>query len=173
MSNDKIPELFVSVDPGGEGGWVAWVKGEIQNYGLMNGNNSQAIYRLIRGLNKPKWEGHPVLVIEKQYMGRNSKMNVQASIKLVERRTRWQVIAELFGWDIVFLAPASWQSKIIKRIPGNTTKERSMIAARQLLGDVEITHDVADAVCIGEYWRKLKLDLLPPTKTRKRKKRDD
>lgn len=154
-----IPNLLLSVDPGADGGWVLWVDGKIKSHGVMNGNNTQGMYRLIGGLSKTT-KSRPVLVIEKQYINTDKKRgNIRTGMLLIERRARWQTIAELFAWDVVFVNPRSWQSKIIKGVPGNNTKEKSMVVAQQIMNCEPPTHDVADAVCIGQYYLNQQSDL--------------
>lgn len=163
--NREIPIVLVSVDPGASSGWVFWRSGELEERGLFQGDNIHAIYRLIGGLHKREPRGKRVLVIEDQYIGNNMK----TSKTLIMRRSRWQAIAELFGWDIVLLNPRSWQAASFRGMLGKDTKKKSIIIATQIMKEEPKSIDIADAVCMGQFW----LDSLQrPIKPKKQKQKN-
>lgn len=150
---NNLPPLIISVDPGANGGWALWRNGEYQESGIMNGDHVHPIYRLIGSLHKDEPEGRRLLVIEDQYvMIGGKKGNWNTAKVLITRRARWQTIAELFGWEVVLMNPRSWQSKVLKRMPGCDTKAKSVFLATQITGKTPASDDLADAVCIGECW---------------------
>ena len=89
-----------------------------------------------------------VLVLEDQYIGKNWATGKV----LITRRVRWQAIAELFGWEVIMVNPSTWQSRVLARLPGADTKSRSVFLAEDITGTKPPTDDVADAICIGEFW---------------------
>lgn len=145
---ENVPALVVSVDPGANGGWALWRGGLYSGSGIMNGDHIHPIYRLIGGLTEENKQGRKVLVLEDQYIGNNWKTGKV----LISRRMRWQAMAELFGWEVILVFPAKWQSRVLSRMPGQDTKEKSMFLAETIVGKKPYTHDLADAICIGEFW---------------------
>jgi len=154
MTANPVPELILSVDPGSSTAWAKWENGTLQSTGVLEGDNEQAIHRLIRGLTTLKVSERtdpdtqdPLLVVENQFLGKNPHTHAS----LVECRMRWEVIARLYGWRVISLRPATWQSKVINRARGCNTKEKSQNVAAGLLGGEKPPHDIADAICIGLY----------------------
>lgn len=197
-----MSSVMLSVDPGKDSAWVLWRSGEIDSYGLLDGDDIFSILRLMIGVspippNIPKiMRGIEIpcdatLVIEDQWLG----VNYRNSKVITERRMRWQSIAQLLGWKIELVQPTSWQSKIINGTPncaktkqvknkktGQTvlkrvfdTKKAAMIVASSITKKNITSHDLADAICIGQYWvnrisQQLPLELPKQPKPKRRTK---
>lgn len=173
--NKQLPKHMLSVDPGGDSGWAFWIDGEFQECGLCDGRNSQKVFRLLSGIQKKDPKCRRVLVIEDQFIGdsRKRESNWNTGKKLIERRVRWQVLAELLGWEVFYVFPSSWQSKILKGVPGENTKTKSIFYASSLVGfSLEKLGDVADSICVGNFWLRREQGEFPfPKKGKSKTKR--
>ena len=77
--------------------------------------------------------------------------------------------------SFIWVHPRTWQSKILKGLPGETTKERSIHFARCEYPDVDLTpgrlkkpHDgIADAICIARWWLQYGLTAVEPSNSAK------
>lgn len=157
----RIPHLVLSVDPGKNTAWSIYKDGIYQQCGLLetveNEDKDKDVVERIKSLlhnistqshANPETDEAPVLVVENQFLGKNPS----SQTKLVQCRMRWETLAYYFGFEVVRVAPATWQSKITKKMPGKTTKERSIRYCRDVLGINPHTDDLADAFCIAQWY---------------------
>lgn len=145
-----IPPVFLSVDPGAKSGWALWVNGELHSWGSLKRADVPSIHELYESrIPTPV----ATLVIEDQFVC----INWKTAKTLIESRMRWQALAEQKGFDVELVNPRTWQSALLKGMPGDT-KENSVTLAGALVKKYQKIspefkmHDVADAICIGEYF---------------------
>lgn len=152
--NFRENPLVFSVDPGGSGAFSMFINGKFIDWGIREHTEVLGIFRAMKAFDKQRINPNvaPLLVIENQFVKPGESGNIKTSRILTERRMRWQVCAELLGWDVEVIFPSTWQAKTIRKLPGKNTKERSILFASQFSGRTPPTHDVADAFCIGYFW---------------------
>jgi len=148
--------LIVSVDPGKIAAYCIFREGKSSlGFGLIHCNQTEMIYSFLRKVG----EGcdRPLLVTEDQF----HLKSINSTKVLVERRMRWVVCAELLGWDVRIVHPASWQSQMFRGIAGETTKDKSIKLFKSEVGTEPQSHDIADAFAMGKFWlngAKMKLE---------------
>jgi len=144
--------MLLSVDPGKRCGWCEiYTSGEKEGStesGVIDGDDVYGVaYHLKMSAT--------VLVIESQYAKRyvdktgRSGINFKAVETLMLLAHRWIVLAELYGIEVVRVAPSVWQSYFHLK-PGDKAAYNSLassIAGRPLKPDEDV------AVLIGEWYR--------------------
>ena len=193
---------LLSVDPANLlAGWSYFSDYKLMDFGLLKGTSSKtraARYKTVNGvkhlvakavklsesipitgfqtgklINRFHDDGCRLLIIEDQYVGKNP----QTAMRVVEARMRWEVAAEVLGWKIVRVKPATWQSKMVtssssvskidpltrkqksdKQISREQKANRSALKQR-IIERVKINHpgivansDESDSICMGDYY---------------------
>ncbi len=86
------------------------------------------------------------------------------TLKLHAVASEVRILAALAGITVTLVAPATWQSAILKGVPGETTKARSMWFTAKVWGLATRDNNMADAVCLATYGEALARfqGLIPP-----------
>lgn len=73
------------------------------------------------------------------------------TLKLHAEAERVHTLLRLGGFRVFHVAPATWQSQMLKHVPGETRKKQSLWLASRMYG-LELRDDnMADAICIATY----------------------
>ncbi len=86
------------------------------------------------------------------------------TLKLHAVASEVRILAALVGITVTLVAPATWQSAILKGVPGETTKAKSLWFVRRVWGLDTRDDNLADSVCIATYAEALHRfrGLIPP-----------
>lgn len=148
---DKLPAYSVYDDKNGLLRW-GFLKNERFDKQLQEIDNLYAIKRLNLGR---KAYSRTYLAVEKQYYFKN----FDSAAKLIFVRGKLAMCAEMLGWEYLEVAPASWQSAILRCPPRTKSEIRKTLSIKvakaiaKKRNDEELNVDLADAICIGEFVR--------------------
>lgn len=143
-----VRHLTLAFDPGKDCGLALFFDKELVAHGTAEGDRwltlVTALEPLLRGRLPPTPEAR--CVIEDGF-NRGGK----GSATLDRRRGLCQAAAEFYGFrSFLLVSPSTWQAKIFGGRVSNT-KDASIAYATEKYSLKGISHDVADAVCIGTY----------------------
>jgi len=97
---------------------------------------------------------YSVFAVEDQYLN----LNVKTLKKLVEIRTTLTTLAKVYGKaECLVIPPQKWQTTILgyHKARRKQRKYLSCIVATEIAGNPIKDDNIADAICIGEYIKRL------------------
>ncbi|MDY7038565.1 MAG: hypothetical protein SV375_20730 [Thermodesulfobacteriota bacterium] len=142
-------QYHIGIDPGQTGaiGFVSRAHYFVYDYQELK----EAIYYLqfVRSMVKS-------VIIEKQWSPPKNRAD-----KLIENYGIWQGVLKATRLDYKKVAARTWQSAMLKNVPGSSTKDKSLKLAKELFPDLR--HKLirkkddgrADALLMAEYGRRL------------------
>lgn len=104
--------------------------------------------------------GCDVAVLEENYLDRKT-MNVRTVQVLQDCQSRIASECERRGLPFRPVAAVSWQAGWGIKGVRKERKAHAMLIARGLCPGDKLTQDEADAICMAEWWRLSKRDLIP------------
>lgn len=152
---------LLAVDPGTEKNWGAcWFRGGQFDDFMRFYPEYLAWFDERREDCWVEFDDVPVLAIETQF----SKVftdkhgtkhhNIKALLSLHKAAMRWVIPAELAGWQVIEVAPSTWQSKMLGRASSQHSPSLARAVwsvAQEITGGLPMTPDQASAVCIGQF----------------------
>jgi Holliday junction resolvasome RuvABC endonuclease subunit len=147
MSISTTPNFLLAIDPGASAGWALFEEGKLTAYGTARGSMWRSFVQDMAPKLK-NWYQNGTAIIEQGWTNRS-----KSALTLGQRRGLAQAAAEFFGFDqIEYIASSTWMNGLYGSIHGKDTKRLSTERVRTVHNLVDLTHDVCDAINIGEYF---------------------
>ena len=124
--------------------------GKITNYGKLNLHPLSAWEKLIIP--------NDVLVMEKQYLAKDTKANVRSLITLVKSVGFIEGLAHLHNIEVVEYMPSTWQSKMLAcgyKALRWERKKMSKLRASDELGIKINSDDISDSINLALYYYRM------------------
>lgn len=143
----SIPNFLLAIDPGAAAGWALFEEGKLIAHGTARGSMWRSFVQDMAPKLK-NWYQDGTCIIEQGWLNRS-----KSAITLSQRRGLAQAAAEFFGFTkIEYIASSTWMNGLYGPIHNKDTKQLSTERVRSVHNLVDLTHDVCDAINIGEYF---------------------
>ncbi len=150
--------MVLAIDPAKAAGFALFVDGALTGYGPADGSTWKTLVKALFPYltPEPHYPGQMLCVIEDGFY--SGPRNFKGVLTLGRRRGLAQAAAEYYGFHkFEFIGPQKrdgvmgWQDGLgYKR--GGDSKAFSLAFVKEKYGVEGISHDVADAICIGHYY---------------------
>lgn len=165
MSEPKQrPVLVIGVDPAMHLNAFAWgMAGGVPSVASFDGLVQIARCTVLKQLSEAHAETHELYAIIEcpTWSGRGTKEVRSATVQWESELQRLFPKRRVFRVD-----PGVWQRMMLAGIPGQSTKDRALYRARQVLRIPVTDHNEADALCVWEYGDMLAQGLVAPEQRR-------
>lgn len=148
-------DVLISIDPGKDTGFSAWVNGKLYHSTLIDGTTSICLVKLLHKIFKNlKKELNTVdfnktALIEDGFVGPNKK----SALSLAQKRGIAQAVFEQFDFNTIKLVyPSTWQCGLFKNKKEGDVKKWSIDLACKIAEISKINTNVADSICIAFYY---------------------
>ena len=147
------PYWLLSIDPAKAAGWALFEDGKLLRWGAADGSTWRTLNASLAEVAKLVTTFSNCVkkcCIEEAYPTWG-KQSFRGTCTLGRRRGLAQAAAESAGFDdFSFVMPSEWQGPMGWR-KGQDSKEWSLELCRSRYGIVGITHDVSDAILLGQH----------------------
>ncbi len=146
---------ILAIDPGKASGWSIWLAGRIVTWGPCDPGSELSIVEAARTYERD--ESLPLVVVAEKWSAGGWR-SAASMIGLGAQWGRWEGALRLAGHPmrrVVRVYPQTWRSAMLR--PGKrgvTSEEWKHLAATRagwVTSEIMADHNVADAVCIGEW----------------------
>ena len=148
-------DILISIDPGKDTGFSAWVNGKLYHSTLIDGTTSTHLVKLLHKLfNNLKNElntvdFNKVALIEDGFVGPNKK----SALSLAQKRGVAQAVFEQFDFNTIkWIYPSTWQKGLFKDKTEGNVKKWSIDLACKIADLSKINTNIADSICIAFYY---------------------
>ncbi len=155
--SDITGSIILAIDPAKAAGWALFVDRKLVCYGAADGSMWHTLIAAMKGVTG--WligRDSTACVIEDGFY--SGPRNFRGVLTLGRRRGLAQAAAEFYGFrKFEFIGPQNrdgqvgWQTGL-GYVRGGDSKAFSLGFAKAHYGLEHISHDVADAICIGHYY---------------------
>lgn len=153
--------LVLAVDPGTKGAVSAY-SGDRFLWAKKVENDKAAVLGVLQWAHREApSHGGLVVVVERQFQGRGSKLNPATTETLMRSRFLWEILSDVLGIEVALVWPSSWQSKTLCLAPPTdekgkmmNTKKKSIWVAKHFVKDQEWSDGEADSALIGRWFSK-------------------
>lgn len=143
----STPNFLLAIDPGAAAGWALFEENKLVRHGRARGSMWRSFVQDMSP-HLQNWYENGTVVIEQGWLNRS-----KSAITLSQRRGLAQAAAEFYGFsNVEYIASSTWMNGLYGSIHGKDTKQLSIERVRNVHGLVDISHDVCDAINIGDYW---------------------
>lgn len=148
-------DILISIDPGTDMGFSAWVNKELYHSTHLDGTTSIYLAMLMEKIFKKisrEFEpdiGEKTALIEDGFVGPNKK----SALMLAQKRGLCQAVFERFSFDkIKLIYPSTWQNGLFKDKKEGGVKKASIDLACKITSTNKINTNTADAICMAFYY---------------------
>jgi Holliday junction resolvasome RuvABC endonuclease subunit len=153
MARKKIvlPRIILAIDPAKAAGFALYVDRKLIHYGAVDGSTWRTMAPVFAtAVADLPADFERVCVVEDGFITR--PFNAKGVLTLGRRRGLAQAAAEAAGFEkFEYIGPSTWQNTLFGPLKGRDTKDLSMAYAAGM-GALGISHDEADAICLGAYY---------------------
>lgn len=147
--------LIVSIDPGKDTGFSAWLNGNLFAKTVLDGEDSACLAKVVdRVIDRVEKETKDksfqrIGIIEDGFVGPNKR----AAMSLARKRGIAQAVLEINKFDkIEWVFPSTWQHGLFKNKLDGGVKTWSMEFASKVANEKIRDSNIADSVCMAFYY---------------------